>query len=579
MDPVQEIKSRLPIEDLVGGYCQLKKKGRGFVALCPFHSDSHPSLTVSPDKGIAYCFACQTGGDIFSFYQAIERVDFPQAIKDLAERTGVKIHEETRKPKVTKDEKQRLTECLDAAKDFFAEQLHASPSTMEYLRKRGIPEEQIHAFHLGFAPDSFSDTYEHLLKKGFSRSEIVAAGLGVLKDLKENRIYDRFRNRLMFPISDAQGNTVAFGGRTLNDDDAKYINSAEGLLYNKSAVLFNFARAKEALRTEKAAVLVEGYFDVLACDRVGCRNVVAVSGTALTELHVKTLKRACDTVVLCLDQDRAGKDAAERAFILLAQAGIAVTSVRLPEKDPDEVAVKDPELLRRLLVDRGTPYLDVVIAEIAAGDTESSTGKRAALSRLLPLLKALPSAVEREHYVRAAAGALGTTATALEEDLARAPAEPAHPVAPSSASDSGKRSGFSSSEIALGLFFLYPNERELLKELIEPTEEFANKLYRSLLGAQGDVSPENLALEPQEKERAAILILFCEEHGFGDWSQSLAEREIRKNCKRVNREILLHKQMEIARKLKEAKLTGKIAEEAVLATQYQQVLKLTQMAS
>src|SRR4051812_48149426 len=184
MDVKEEIRARLPIEQLVAQYCQLKKKGRSFVCLCPFHNDSNPSLLVSPDKGIAYCFACQSGGDIFSFYQKIEGVDFPQALKDLAERAGVVLPERTG-PVVPKDEKERIRACLQSALQFYRAQLASSPVATKYLDDRGIPSEQREQFQLGFAPDSYTATYDHLLKAGFSRKEILGAGLGVQKELSE----------------------------------------------------------------------------------------------------------------------------------------------------------------------------------------------------------------------------------------------------------------------------------------------------------------------------------------------------------------------------------------------------------
>jgi hypothetical protein len=205
---------RLPIEQLVAQYCQLQKKGRNFVCLCPFHNDSKPSLLVSPDKGIAYCFACQTGGDIFSFYQAIEGVAFPQALKELAERAGVVLENKPGMAAPKKDEKDRARDCLLSALSFYRAQLSGSASAKEYLAKRAVPAEQIERFEIGVAPDSFSATYEHLLKQGFSRKEILAAGLGVQKELQDEKIYDRFRHRLMFPIHDPQGAIVGFGGRS-----------------------------------------------------------------------------------------------------------------------------------------------------------------------------------------------------------------------------------------------------------------------------------------------------------------------------------------------------------------------------
>lgn len=578
MDEVSEIKARLPIEQLVAQYCQLKKKGRTFVALCPFHNDSHPSLQVSPDKGIAYCFACRKGGDIFKFYEEIEKVDFKQALRDLAEKTGVTLQERSERVSVPKDEKERLRSCLAAAQAFFVAQLKSTPKAREYIERRKVPAEQIVFFGLGFAPDSFSLTYEHLLKQGFSRSEIVSAGLGVQKDLNDGRIYDRFRNRLMFPIFDHQGNLVAFGGRAVGEEDAKYVNSAEGPLYNKSAVLYGLNWAREAVRERKAVVLVEGYFDLLACHKVGCTHAVAVSGTALTEQHVKLLKRSADTAVLCLDQDRAGRDASERAFLLLALEGFQVQAVTIDAKDPDEAALAHPEALRQILLDGGVPYLDCVLADLQKGDTSSVQGKRTLLQRLLPLLDALVSSVEQGHYIARIAAAIGSTETAVRDDLKRLP-QFSPPALASSGDENGKSDQFSPIEIALGLFLVYPEHRVLLPELIAPEEGYASILYEALKAApEGRIDVQVLPLTAEQRERTAILQLFCEMHGFQEWSDSLATREIRKNCQRANHITLRLKQRKIAERLKEARAGGRIVEEAQLSTQYQQVLKLTKMA-
>jgi len=579
MDPVSEIKVRLPIEELVGQYCQLTKKGRNLKALCPFHNDKNPSLLVSPDKGIAYCFACQTGGDIFSFYQAIEGVEFPQALKDLAEKTGIEL-KQTSTGVIKKDEKDRMRQCLEAAACFYQEKLNASPKVLTYVKDRGVTGKEIEEFGLGLAPDSFSETYEYLLKQGFSRSEIVGAGLGIQKDLKEGKIYDYFRTRLMFPIHDVKGHLIGFGGRTLKkEESAKYINSPDGPLYRKSKALFSLHRAKEKMRTSKNVVVVEGYFDVLACWRLGITNTVAQCGTALTDEHVQLLKRSAETVILALDQDEAGREAAERAFEMFVREGVQVHAAKLPQKDPADVAKNDPKLLQKLLKDGGVPYLDLVLEELESGDVQSGSGKRFALKRLLPLLDALSTSVEREHYVAEAAKMLGVTEVALQEDMERSKKD-SKPVrigsgrfkesATTPSEGVSKRSPFSKVELALGLFFLYPKHKELLQELISPEDPFGSALYQLL--------KEEVDLPREYQERAGLLQLFCEEHGFGEWPESLALREIRQNCRHANREFLQAKQCEIAQELLQARTEGKKAKEKQLETQYQEVLKLSKMA-
>ncbi|MDO8649335.1 MAG: DNA primase [Candidatus Peregrinibacteria bacterium] len=580
MDDVSAIKAKLSIEELVSGYTALTKKGRNFVARCPFHNDTHPSFIVSPDKGIAWCFACQNGGDIFSIYQKMEGVDFPQAVRDLAERTGVTLVEKSISH-VNKDERTRARECLEVALTFYREQLTKTPHALQYIEGRRVPVELQDRFEIGYAPDSFSQTYEHLLKRGFSRKEILSCGLGVQKELRDERIYDRFRNRLLFPIRDVQGALIGFGGRTLGNDDAKYLNTQESILYHKSAVLFGLSLARESMREKKEAFLVEGYFDVLALHKCGIPNAVAVSGTALTEQHAKLLKRYVTTVVLCLDQDAAGEQAAERAFTLLSTEGLVVETVTLPKKDPDEIAREDPALLTSLLTSERMPYMQRALSLLELSPMASPAVRRDALLKFLSLVNALPLAVEREEYINRAAGALGTSTVALKEDLDRVQS-----VAQTITGDSRKKGdaerkpeGFSKMEIALGLFFLYPSLRPLLSELIEPDTPFEKAVRAGLLAANDGqiLTLATIELPEELREHLGVLLLFLEQHGFAEWSESLAYREVKKNCIAANREILARKQHEIAQRLMEAKRGGRRAEEEQLTTQYQQVLKLTQM--
>jgi DNA primase len=584
MDPVSEIKARLSIEELVSQYCHLQKAGRHFKALCPFHHDTHPSLLISPDKGIAYCFACQTGGDIFSFYQAIEHVDFSEALRDLAEKAGVTLpHRATAGPK--QEEKQRLRSCLEEALGFYQKSLKESREAQEILQARAVPAEIVERFQIGYAPNSFDALYTHLLRRGFSRREILGAGLGIQRELEEGHTYDRFRNRIIFPISDHQGHLVGFGGRTIGDDDAKYINSPDGPLYSKSSALFGLSHAKEAVRERRCVILVEGYFDVLACHRLGITHVVAVSGTALTEQHVRILHRCAEKLILCLDQDPAGKQAAERAFVLAAPQGFSISSLQLPAgKDPDECSRLQPEALVRACEEGGHPYLEGVLEELQ----EQHLEKRSMLRRLLPLLQSLPSAVEREEAVARVASLLGATVTALEDDLQRE-------RAPQSLSGKGEErrahAPFTSFEIFCGLLLLYPAFLSLLERIIEPEEEGEQELYsymKILYNTKGTIPPVPLGRgsetvppvlsEEKCRERVAVLQLYCEEH-FGTWSDAQAEKELRKLSVAVNRAALLKKQQQLISRIRQAHSLGKKVEEEKLLTQYQQVLKLQSLAS
>jgi DNA primase len=575
MDAPAEIKARLPIEELVGQYCQIQKKGRNFVSLCPFHNDTHPSFLISPDKGIAYCFACQTGGDVFTFYQQIEGVEFPQALKDLAEKAGVELPKEKMfTPSIKKDEKERMRECLQEALNFYHEKLKEHEPAKTYVADRKLTDDLISKFGVGYAPDSFDATYTHLLKKGYSRTEILGAGLGIQKELQEERIYDRFRNRIMFPIRDHQGNLIGFGGRTLGADDAKYINSPEGPLYNKSTILYGHSHAKEAIRASKKVILVEGYFDVIACHRIGVENVVAVSGTALTEKHVNILKRTADSVCLCLDQDNAGKQAAQRAFMLCKSQDMDVRTIKLSAgKDPDECATLAPEEMRKSCLEGGVPYLDYVFSALSNASLE----KRKKLNLLLPLLESIPSAVERDDALKKSAELLGTTMTALQDDLKRA-----QQIETKRAEEKQRevKSPFNSSDLLLGLLLLYPKHMSLVGQLLPPEEEIAKELYDALksLNESDEETIDLSSIPAKAAEHASVLLLYCEEH-FGKWSESMALKELQKLQKKVNNDRLLAKQKELIESLRQAREEGKKMEEEKLLMQYQKSLKLSSMAT
>lgn len=578
MDSVVEIKARLPIEELVRQYTQLTKKGRNFVALCPFHHDTRPSLLVSPDKGIAYCFPCQKGGDIFSFYQLVENVDFPQALKELAEKTGVRLERAPCNEKP--DEKERLRACLEKAERFYRAQLASSGEARSYLEQRGVTAEEIERFGLGLATQSSAELYEHLLKAGCSRREIVAAGLAVQRNLSDERAFDRFRGRILFPIRDVQGRLIGFGGRTIIGDDAKYLNTPDGPLYRKSSVLYGLPEAREAIRERRSVIVVEGYFDVLACHRVGVHGVVATCGTALTEEHARLLRRSADTIILCLDSDRAGRAAAERAFVLLSRLELHVQIVHLPSKDPADTVLEDPSLLRHLLLEEPVSYIESVFREIRSSDASSPESKRSALDRLGVVYDALPTAAEKQAFVHEASPLLGLAETQFEADLQKISAPP---VSSHASALPPPGTIFSAVEVTLGLFLLYPRHRSLLQEMIPPEEGMAAALYAALKehaqsNAAGDEGIDVLGLAPEARERATILALYCEEHDFGVWGESLALREIRRNCLHANRELLRSKQREITERLVEARRDGKIIDEEMLRTQYQQLLKLAQMA-
>ena len=563
MDDIQNIKDRLSIEDLVSQYCTVTKKGRSFVCICPFHNDTKPSMNVNPEKGIAYCFACQTGGDIFTFYQKIEGVDFAQSVQDLAEKAGVKL---SKAPKpVNKEQKQHrnsVKDCLAQAATYFVEQRKASSTVNVYLTQRMLSEAIIDQWQLGYSADSSSGLYQHLLKQGFAKQAIVDAGLAIEIDMDSGKMRDRFRHRLMFPISDHQGNVVAFGGRTMGDDQAKYINSPEGHLYHKSNILYGYHMARDAMRSSGSAIIVEGYTDVLACHQVGIANVVGTCGTALTDQHVKLLKRLCDTVVLAFDSDDAGQQAAKRGYDLCSRLGLTVRQLHFAQKDPADMLLEGEDALNNLLVQEHPLYLDAQFAKLQGFDMNNIEVKQNVLGGLLPLIQALPSSVQQQHYLQQLATLLLTTELALQQDFAKVQATAVAQqriAAPNRGkvdlAPVHKEDEITKTEIALTLLCFYPSARQALTEFQFKNNDF-NDVTFNLLNTKIDQKITQLDLPADHQERFSIIELYLEHYGMLEWNDELAKKEIAKHIEACSREYIRTEQQLITAQLLEAQQAG-----------------------
>ncbi len=402
-DPVQEIKARLSIEDVVAPYVQLKRAGKYLKAPCPFHQEKTPSFYVSPERQIAYCFSCQKGGDHFAFIQEIEGMNFREALEFLAEKAHVDLPKGNfQKKQGSKDEKERLWDAHQKASKFFVQKLWETPKVLEYLQQRGMEEKTLREFEVGFAPDEKDELYRKLLQEGCTREDLLEAQLVVARDSESKQIVDRFRLRLMFPIFDVQGNPIAFGGRALKKgEQPKYLNSAEYALYQKGKMLYNLHRAKQVIRNEDLAVVVEGYFDVMASHQAGVHNVVATSGTALTEEQFKLLKRYTTKVALAFDSDAAGQAALLRAVHIAQPLNLELFVVRIEGgKDAAELAKEDPKLWQKAVAQK-TPYLEHFFDLFKAqNELQSSSGRRAFTDSFLDLLKGVKHPVEREFYLK-----------------------------------------------------------------------------------------------------------------------------------------------------------------------------------
>jgi DNA primase len=356
---VQQVLDSIDIVELVGQYVALTHKGREFIGLCPFHDDKKPSLNVSPAKQIFKCFSCGAGGDALKFLTLYEKYSFPEAVRVLAERSAIPLPQDAQQPQQHEPQaglsKRDLLKVTQFAADYFMAQLQApqAKSTLQYARDRGFTDESIKRFGIGYAPDSWDGLLSAAGAKGISTQQLLAAGLVAQKD-NTDRCYDRFRHRLIFPIYDLTGSVIAFGGRALRDDErAKYLNSPESILFDKSSNLYAMNWARQSVVSGGTAVVVEGYLDALIPHQGGCDNVVASLGTALTDRHVRLLGRYAKEVVLVFDADQAGATAAQRAMevFLAQQLGIRVATIPAGKDPCDFCLAEGPEAFKKLVAE------------------------------------------------------------------------------------------------------------------------------------------------------------------------------------------------------------------------------------
>lgn len=414
---VQEIKDKLDIADLVGEYLRLTPAGTGiFKASCPFHNEKTPSMIVSPVRQNFHCFGCGAGGDIFEFLMKIENLEFPEALKVLAQKAGVTLSRQNREQL---SHKNRLYDLCELTARYWYKILIDSPkaeAVREYVKNRGITAESIDKFRIGYAVDDWSNLLDFLKKRGYTESEIFSAGLSIKKD-RGPGYYDRFRHRLMFPIIDHHGRTVGFGGRALKADElAKYINSPQTEIYNKSEVLYGLYWAKDEIRKAGECILVEGYMDVIPSHQAGVKNVVSISGTALTDQQLKNLKRYGSNLSLSLDMDEAGLRAALRSIELALQSEMNIKVITLPEgKDPGECATKSPEAWRQAIAQAESVMEYFFSRAVKGRDINSPEDKKEIARFLITKIIQLGNPVERDHWLRQLSSRLNVSEEAVRE--------------------------------------------------------------------------------------------------------------------------------------------------------------------
>ena len=549
-DKLLEIKDAASIEEVVGQYVKLAQKGRNLLGLCPFHSETKPSFTVAPDKGIFYCFGCGAGGNVISFIMQYHRLSFPEAAQELARRYGIPLTLKELGPEGAQQAKKRTTayEVNTAAAAFYAATLASSEGQpgRAYLKKRGLTPEIIRAFQIGYAPESWDLLRRHFQGRGLSLE--VGQEVGLLAPRERGGFYDRFRNRIIFPIFDRQSRVIAFGGRTIGDGEPKYFNSPESLLYSKGRTLYGLPQAAEALRHTGVALVVEGYLDLIALQVKGIKNVLATLGTALTREQVRLLKSLADKVVLVYDGDAAGAKAMLRAFPLFAQENLAVRALPLPGGlDPDDYARKHGVELFKNAWESAQPWFTYVLDDLIATHGADIQGRVRVLEELRPFVQAIADPVERDLWLRATSERLGVDNAVLRKSLTSlAPISPAR-------LDPRSRLAVSLEKGVIRWVLGHP-EAVGVEELAEWAAEFENPELKALMELIITSFREHGRLDhgllvqqaPGETQRQHICALTLEEDEsdgpagdfrVADWRQDLHIRRLKKARTQLKEEL------------------------------------------
>ncbi len=426
-DAVAEVKARLDLVEVIGGYVTLHRAGRELSGLCPFHAEKTPSFTVSPERQVWYCHGCHEGGDLFKFIEQIERIDFRQALELLADRAGVELESGPHAGRGAGRKRRRSIELNTKAQAYYQHVLWSSPAGAPgraLLEERAVDEVMARKFGIGFAPAGGpgEDALARYLtgKGGADIEELADAGLA--HPPQRGRTRDRFRDRLVFPIRDDRGEVLGFGGRALGDAKPKYLNSPDSNAYHKSVAIFGIDLARGAIARDKTALIVEGYFDVIAAHAAGVKSTVASSGTALTREQVHSLGRIAETLILCFDGDDAGRAATTRAVDVIAAEGLQARICRLPlgAKDPDELVRRDPAVFLQAVTEAPPAWQVLLDAALAVGEGGSVDARRAAAERAVSVLARIPEATTRELYLQQAARRLDIGARSLTTDLLHA---------------------------------------------------------------------------------------------------------------------------------------------------------------
>jgi DNA primase len=593
MKDTDQIKDKIDVVDLVGEYVALKPAGVNYKGLCPFHREKSPSFMVNRERQRWHCFGCNKGGDIFTFLQELEGMEFVEVLKHLADRAGVKL-ENARGNEIQGNQKNRLKEISEQAAKFFHEfliRMPASQAAREYLQKRGLTEETIQKWRIGFIPDQWELLTQYLLKKGYGVEDLVAAGLTIKKEgaMNGRGFYDRFRGRIMFPIFDMYGSVVGFTGRVLVETEksgGKYVNTPETPIYNKSSIVFALNFAKNVIKEKDLIVLVEGQMDVIACHQAGMENVVATSGTAMTEMQVRLLKRYSDNMALAFDADSAGQNAAKRGIDIALTEGMNVKVIRIPEgqgKDPDECIKQNKEVWFQSVQNARDIMVWYIERAFSLHDIKTPQGKQKIAADVLAEIGRIPSAIVQDHWLNDLGGKLQIDTSVLREELRRMierqKPTPSYPHQSPKAQENRptpetpKTRIESLFERVLGLLFSQPEKAPLFFQKFEDnwvkSTRYAPLYEKMKLGyTMGNTDFSGLNLE--HGEEIAILLMHTELDG-----NSTEVFDIKKEFEIISGEIknewVKQKRKEITRALELAEKEGRKEDAQALLQEFQQI--------
>jgi len=502
-ETIQDVLNRVDIVDVIGDYVTLTQRGANAKGLCPFHQEKTPSFTVSPSKGIFYCFGCQASGNAVRFLMMSENIDFPEAVRMLADRYGIPIPGGSEAQ--LNAELQQLYRLHQAAVAFFVQRLAQDPGAQavrEYCRTRQLSREVVERFGLGYAPNAWELLGLEMQGHGYAQDVLVRSGLVAARDNRPG-VYDRFRHRLMFPIHDRQGRPIAFGGRLLEGSEAhhapKYLNSPETPIFQKNRTLYGFHLAKQAVRQHGQAIIVEGYTDVIACHRQGVTHVVGTLGTALTETHAGMLKGLTKDIVLVFDGDTAGSKAAERGIGLFLDAGVRVRVVTLPEgEDPDSFLRQHSGEAFLQRVAEAQSFLEFLLARMGRfSDLRTPTGRADCVARVVPMLKKVESEVERWGYMVQLAEYLGMPPDMLEREMNPGAAARFQPASKPSSGNRSSGNRFSGQRSQSPAVAIAPLPQRSLLSTLRPTSErlLVQELCHdlsALADVQRQIAPDDL---------------------------------------------------------------------------------------